>query len=194
MDEKIRLLISELGESRVSRDIDLTEHLLTRLGGKVSAFYIATSSRELIKVVELCRELQINYLVIGFGSKVAISDGGFLGVVVKNRSDNLRIFGIKGRVSREGLGVEEALIEAESGASLKKVSDYVSTQGLGGLEGLENIPGTVGGNFYINPSLQDKAKQVRVLNTAGFQKLKLPKEVLREDLILSVIFRLKAKK
>lgn len=194
MEEKIRLLISELGESRVKRDINLTEHLQTKLGGKVAAFYIATTSRELIKAVELCRELGINFLVIGSGSKVAISEGGFLGLVIKNRSDNLKIFGIKGKVSKAGLGVEEALIEAESGASLKKIIDYGLTQGLGGLEGLGNTPGTIGGNFYISPILQEKTKQVRVLNSAGFQKLKLPKEVSRDDLILAIVFRLKAKK
>lgn len=194
MEDKLKLLISQLGKNRVKRDIDLTDHLQTKLGGKASVFYIATTSRELVNVVELCRELQINYLVIGSGSKVVISEGGFLGVVVKNRSDNLKIFGIKGKVSRDGLGVEEALIEAESGASLKKVADYISAQGLGGLEGIENTPGTIGGNFYINSILQEKTKQLRALNSAGFQKLKLPKEVSREDLILSVIFRLKAKR
>lgn len=194
MEEKIKLLISQLGENRVKRNIDLTEQLETKLGGKAAAFYISTNIRELIKAVELCKELEIDYLIIGSGSKIVLSDDRFEGLVIKNRSDNLRIFGIKGKVSRNGLGIEEALLEAESGASLKRISDYALSQGLGGLESLSLIPGTIGGNFYINPVLQEKTKQVKVLNIACSQEIKQPKEVLKDDVILSAIFQLKSKK
>src|SRR3990167_6899592 len=105
MDDKFKLLTSELGESRIKRDIDVTEFLQNRLGGVALFSYIATTEKELIKAINLCR--------------------------------NLKIFGIKGKVSKSGLGVEEALIEAGSGVSLKRLNDYVKSQGLGGLECFE---------------------------------------------------------
>lgn len=192
--DKINLLVSQLGEGRVKRDVDLIESFQTKSTGKTAAFYIATTTRELIKAVELCRELEIDYLVLGSGSKVIIAKDNFDGLIIKNRSDSLRIFGVKGKVSRDGIGVEEALLEAGSGISLAGLLKYIQEQKLGGMEILENLSGTLGGSFLTNQTLQEKAIQVKVLNLSGFQKIKLPKELLKEEIILAVVFKLKAKK
>jgi len=194
MDDKFKLLTSELGESRIKRDIDVTEFLQNRLGGVALFSYIATTEKELIKAINLCRELKINFLIIGSGSKITIPENGFWGLVIKNRADNLKIFGIKGKVSKSGLGVEEALIEAGSGVSLKRLNEYVKSQGLGGLEGFENSLNTLGGSFYITPELKQKSQQLKILNSHGQIQLKQENEISREDIILSVVFKLKAKK
>lgn len=193
MNDKFKLLNAELGESRVKQDIDLTEFLQTKLGGIASFFYIATSEKELIKVIQLCHELKIDFLVIGTGSKIAISENGFLGMAIKNRNDFLRIFGIKGKVSRSGLGIEEALIEAGGGVSLKRLNEYVHTQGLGGLEGFETSVNTLGGLFYITPELREKSQQIKILDLHGEVLVKQENELSRKDIILSVVFKLKAR-
>lgn len=194
MNDKFKLLVSELGETRVSRDVDLTEFLQTKLGGIASFFYIATSEKEIIKVIQLCRELKINFLIIGTGSKIAISKNGFLGMVIKNRNDNLRIFGIKGKVSRNGLGVEEALIEAGGGVSLKRLNEYINAQNLSSFKGFESYLNTVGGSFYITPELREKSQQIKILNSHGLIQIKQENELLREDIIISVVFKLKSRK
>lgn len=194
MNDKFKLLISELGESRVKCNFDLTEVLQTKLGGIASFFYIATCEKELIKVIQLCQELKIDFLVIGSGSKIAISKDGFLGMVIKNRNDSLKIFGIKGKVSKYGLGIEEALIEAGSGVSLKGLNKYVHAQRLGGLEGFETVVNTLGGSFYITPELRQKSQQVKVLNYQGQVQTKEENELSRKDIILSVVFKLKSQK
>lgn len=194
MESRLQLLISQLGENRVKTDVDLSEHLYTKLGGIAKAFYIATTSRELIKVIELCQELKLNFLIIGMGSKMAISENGFDGLAIKNRSDSLKIFGIKGKVSKDGLGIEEALIEADSGTSLNKLSEFASIQKLGGFEVLKSTLGTVGGSFLTNAVLLDKAQQVKIITEDGDLVEKLPKAVNKEDIIISVIFKLKAQK
>lgn len=194
MDSKVRLLISSLGENRVKVDTDLSDYLQTGLGGPAKAFYIATTPRELIKSVELCRQLKIPYLLIGSGSKVAISSQGFKGLVVKNRADSLKVFGIKGKVSRSGIGIEEAMVEAESGATLSKLADFAAQQGLSGLEVVRTLPGTVGGSFYILTILRDKSSQIKVLTQTGSQRVKDSRQLLKEDIILSAVFKLKSKK
>lgn len=193
MEDRIKLLVRTLGDERVKLNIDLTGHLETKLGSKVSAFYIATTTRELIRAVQLCRELKINYLIIGTGSKTALSENGFEGVVIKNRSDGLKIFGIKGKVSRSGIGIEEAFLEADSGNSLVRVSEYAKNQGLEGLEGLGGL-GTIGGSVHVLLVLREKINQVKVLNKSGKVFEKQIKEVSREDVVLSVAFLLKARK
>lgn len=194
MDEKFKLLDSDLGEIRVKKNINVTEFLQSKLGGLVSFFYIATSEKELIKVIQLCEELKIDFLLVGSGSKINISKNGFLGLVIKNRNDSLKIFGIKGKVSRDGLGIEEALIEAGSGVSLKRLNEYIRTQSLGGMEGFETSLNTIGGSFYITPELRQKSQQLKVFNPHGQIQIKQESELSREDIILSVVFKLKSRK
>lgn len=193
MDDKLNLLVSELGNIRVKTDVDLYDQISSGLGGRASAFYIATSEKELIKAVDVCQELNINFLITGTGSKIAISSSGFEGLVIKNRNDNVRIFGIKGKVSKLGLGVEEASLEVGSGRSVKSLVEYIGAQGLSGIEAMQFLVGSVGGNFYLSLALQQLAQQVRVYTKAGSIKVKPAAEVDKSDIILSVIFRLKAK-
>ena len=134
---KIDLLKSELGGERVKSDINISEHLITKFTGKALGFYIATTTRELIKAITSCRLLKLKFFLIGSGSKVAISKDGFLGLVIKNRADNLKISAIKGKVGRGGIGIEEAFVEADSGVSLDGLSEYASKQNLTGFEGLK---------------------------------------------------------
>lgn len=192
MDDKFKLLISELGETRVKRNIIITELLQNKLGGAASFFYIATSEKELIKAVYLCHELKISFLIIGSGSKITLSEEGFLGLVIKNRADDLRIFGIKGKVSKSGLGVEEALIEAGSGVSLKKLNEYVRAQGLEDLEGFETSLNSLGGSFYTTLELREKSQQIKVLNSHAQIQIKQENELSEKDIILSVVFKLKS--
>lgn len=192
MDDKFKLLSSELGENRVKKNIDVNEYFQNKLGGIALLFYIATNEKELIKAILISNELKINFLLLGSGSKIAISNDGFLGIIIKNRSDSLKIFGIKGKVSKKGLGVEEALIEAGSGVSLKRLNEYTYAQGLGGLEGFENSLNTLGGSFYITPELRIKSQQIKVLNPHGMIQIKQENELSRKDIILSVVFKLKA--
>lgn len=194
MEDHIKLLVMNLGDERVKLNVDLSDYMETKLGALSRAFYIATTTRELFRAIQLCKDLKIKYLIMGTGSKMAISEKGFEGLVIKNRSDNLKIFGVKGKVSRAGIGIEEAFLEADSGTSLKRLAEYASKQGLEGLEVLENALGTVGGSLYILPALREKTYQIEVLNARGAIKVKEVSEISKEDIILSATFKLKAKK
>ena len=193
MDDKIRLLIKELGEIRVKLDVDLNDHIQSKLGGPAKAFYIATSQKELIKSIDICRELNLKYLLIGTGSKVAIAPSGFEGLVIKNRNDSIRIFGIKGKVSKFGLGIDEASLEVGSGRSIQSLMKYADDQGLKGLDKLSSLQGTLGGNFYFNSNIQSLVQQVSIYTKNGVIKTRMGTEVDKSDIILSVILRLQAK-
>lgn len=192
MEDKIKLLQGELGELRVQTKVDLSEHLQTELGGAAEAFYIATTTRELIRAAGLCRELKIDFLVIGSGSKIMISEAGLKGLAIKNRSSSIKIFGIKGKVGAGGLAMQEAFLEVDSGVSLSKLAHFAASQKLGGLQLISGIPGTVGGCFFITPALKKLCQQVKVLSR-GTLKVKQPDEVVRGDIILTATMQLKAK-
>lgn len=193
MDDKIRLIVSTLGPFRVKVNIDVSEYLATGLGSKAAGFYIATTTRELVNAIKVCRELKVPYLIIGTGSKVALSKDGFLGLLIKNRSDNLKVAGVRGKVSRGGIGIEEALIEADSGVSLKRMAEFGESQKLTGFEGLRASLGTIGGSLLVNDLLISRCHQVEVLDGGGEVKKKNIGELKREEVILTVIFKLKSK-
>lgn len=193
MEEKINLIISQLGEIRVKKNINLSDYLESKAVGEASAIFIATSTQELIKAVNLCRELKLDYLLIGSGSKIMVSNNNFEGLVIKNRSHNLKIFGVKGKVSRAGIGIKEAFIEADSGVNLTDLLEFSSDQGLGGFESLLETKGTVGGSILSNYLLRENTTSVKVLDKSGFEAGVVLNEVTGKDIILKVIFHLKAK-
>lgn len=192
--DKFKLLAADLGDLRIKKDVDLTDYLQSGLGGPAEFFYIATTIRELEKAVKAARDLKLPTLIIGSGSKVAIAKSGILGLIIKNRTEHIRLFGIKGKVSKFGLGIEEALVEADSGISLTKLAEYTKTQGLTGLESLQNLKGTIGGSFQMNPTLNTFASQLKILTPKGQITDVKPQERDKNDIILSIIFKLYAKK
>lgn len=190
-DSHLKTLEEVLGKDRVHRDINISEFLNTKLGSRVDAYFIATNLNELKEVVGHCWDLKINFLVIGTGSKAALSLQGFSGLVIKNAASNLKIAGIKGKISQKGLGVEEALLEAQSGATLQALAQFCKQQKLTGLEAFGNIPGSVGGSLFYMPTLQAKCQTIKILEKEAQSEI-TPNELKRDDLILSAVFKLKA--
>ncbi len=190
--DKLKLISSQLGDNRLKFDVETSELLETRLGGKAAGVYIATTQNELIESINLSNELKIPYIIIGSGSKTALKSGVYEGLVIKNRSSHIRIFGIKGKVSKDGLKLSSAYIEADSGVSLGKLIEFADKQWLSGLDSLKNIPGTIGGNLSINRDIQEKADHIKVMEKDGTITDKLPLEVKRDDTIISVTFSLKS--
>ncbi len=182
LKNKINLLASQLGSDRIKKEVDHFDY-----------FYIATTIRELVKSIKLCRELNIPFLVFGSGSKIIFPKEGFDGLGIKNRAGNLKIFGVKGKISQNGIGVEEALLEADSGVSLPALSQFAKKQGLIGMDTLKFEKGTIGGSLMIHPLLNNLITQIKILDNFDDQKTKITSEIQESDIILSAIFKLKAR-
>lgn len=191
MDSKLRILARILGEERIKSNVNLAEYTVTKTSGVAELFFIATNLSELIRAIVTCRELKINFFVFGSGSKISLKE--VRGLTIKNRADIIRISGIKGKVSKEGLGVEEALVEVDAGVSLERLVMYANKQGLGGLEVFRELPGTVGGSLYFNQLLRQKLYQAKVLTNRNNQKIKLPMQIKKDDIILTAIFKLRTR-
>lgn len=192
MESRLNLLISALGSLRVKRKIDVSEYLESGLGAVAELFYLATNTAELSQAINIARDLKVPFLLIGSGTKIALPTAGFSGLVIKNRSSQLKIFGIKGKVSTAGIGVQEALIEADAGVSIHRLAEFIQEQGLTGLDGVEQLPGTIGGNLLVNPQLQALSTQITVLMGLSSQR-KAVAELKRDDIILTVVFKFKAR-
>ena len=118
---------------------------------------------------------------------------GFKGLGIKNRSGNIKIFSVKGKVSKNGLGIEEALIETDSGVTLSTLACFVKNQNLKISETIEFEKGTIGGEIKTHPLLLDLVNQIKVLDELNEIKVRTASDIHKNDIILSVIFKIKSR-
>lgn len=194
MDSKFKLIVDSFGKNRFKFDEPLKNYTALGVGGPARLFFIAFTERELISIVSMCRQLKVTYFLFGTGSKIMISDLGFLGLVIKNRTKNIQTVSVKGKVTKFGIGVEEAIVEAESGVSIKSFVEYLRSQGLETLDFID-MPGSIGGNLFLNRFLQNHIKSIKVLDL-NMEVKQIDVETLsqKEHIILSAVFKIKAKR
>lgn len=190
MKDKYKIVSQVLGPDRVKLDEPLLYHLLNKGEGKADCFYIATSLKELEQALKLAQELKIPFFIFGAGTKVLISQD-LEGLTIKNRTSGIKISGVKGKVSPQGIGVEEAMVEVESGVSMQKMNDFLKAQNLKTLTGGFIPEGTIGGSLYIDPRLQDLVQKIKVFSDSQVFDIDIP-ELKKTDIILSAIFKVKS--
>lgn len=113
-------------------------HKITTLGigGPAKKFVRVSSEQELIAAIQYAKENNLEFLVIGGGSNLLVSDGGVDKLIIKNE-----IVGIS------HLG---GVIKVKSGTTLQDLVDYSISNRLADLQKMTGIPGTVGGAVYGN--------------------------------------------
>lgn len=135
----------------------MKNHTTFKIGGLNDIMIIPGDENEIINAVKLCRENNIEFLIMGNGSNLLIRDGGIRGVVIKiNEGFN-------------GVRVKDNSIYCESGALLSAVSKGALKHSLRGLEFASGIPGTIGGAITMNAGaydgeMKDVVKKVRALD------------------------------
>lgn len=130
----------------------LSRYTRFAIGGPAD-IYAATSSVEaFIAALIVARESGQNYVVIGGGTNLIVSDEGFRGIVLRFIAQ--RILAAASRVVADG------------GAVLQDLVDFTVDRGLKGLETLAGIPGSVGAAIYGNAgayghSISERVRSVR---------------------------------
>ncbi len=193
MDNKIKLIADTFGREKFKFDEPVSDHTALSVGGPARLFFVAVTPREIIRIVTESRRLKLPFLIFGTGTKMMISDLGFNGLVIKNRTKNINTLSVKGKATRFGIGVEEALVEVESGVSINKFCEYLESQGLASSQFLR-LPGSIGGNLFLSSFLQTKAKSIKVLDLVSeVDEIAVRDLSPKKHIILSAVFRIKAK-
>lgn len=168
-----------LGSDNVYTNEPMRKHTTFRIGGPADFYLCPHSVKEIQKAVEICREEELPYFILGNGSNLLVSDQGYRGVVIqlwKNVSD----------IRAEGF-----LIRAKAGASLAKIAGEALEEGLTGMEFAAGIPGTLGGAVVMNAGayggeMKDVLKEVLVMDEQG-EIFTLKKEELHLGYRTSII-------
>jgi UDP-N-acetylmuramate dehydrogenase len=134
----IDILYAKLGD-KVKENVSLAPYTSARIGGPADILITAESADELARIIKLLHKQEIDYLMLGGGSNVLVSDRGVRGVVVLNRAKGVRF--------HTG---DEPSVTVESGVIFSNLANRCAAKGLGGLEWAATVPGTIGGAVYGN--------------------------------------------
>lgn len=131
----------------VRPDEALAGHTTLKVGGPATALVRAESWEDLLAVSEICRDLQVPWLILGRGSNLLVADEGWPGVAVMLG----RAFRGAEQTSSEGEGLGAAVEVRAGGAEpMPILANTVAGWHLGGLAFGVAIPGSVGGAVRMN--------------------------------------------
>lgn len=192
--EIFEILQRLVGTEYVWEQEPMKNHTTFRVGGPARCLVEPKNARELIQVIQACREAEMPYTVVGNGSNLLVSDAGYDGVVIHLFKNMSRI------------RVQESSLTAEAGALLVRASNTAFREGLAGLEFASGIPGTVGGALVMNAGayggeMKDVVRSVKVL-TADDQLREYKNEEMdfgyrrsriaeSGDIVLEAVFQLR---
>lgn len=131
----------------------MKNHTSFKIGGPVDVLFLPDTKEDIIKAVNVCKENDIPYYIIGNGSNLLVSDKGFKGVIIKI-SKNMN------KITKE----DNHIIYAESGVYLSSLANFFLKEELEGFEFASGIPGTLGGAIYMNAGAYDNEMKDVILS------------------------------
>jgi len=150
MNKKYQEFIEKFGRLRVQLNEDMRKHTYFKIGGPADIFFEPQTTAELVETLTFSKKNDIPFCVVGGGANVLFSDEGFCGLVIHNKVEEIKLVGFLGRISKKKSEVDRMFVQVSSGTSISRLARYTIEQGLGGLEFLISVPGTIGGALKIN--------------------------------------------
>ncbi len=144
--------LAAIPELTVLTRAPLSRYTRFAIGGPADIYAETASAEAFIAALQVARESGQNFVVIGGGTNLIVSDEGFRGIVLRFIAQ--RILAAANRVVADG------------GAVLQDLVDFTVDRGLKGLETLAGIPGSVGAAIYGNAgayghSISERVRSVR---------------------------------
>lgn len=138
----MKMIVNEykkhLGEKNVKISEPMSKHTTFRIGGCADIFVTPENDEQILKSVEIAKNNNIDYYIVGNGSNLLVRDNGFRGVIIQIYK------------SYSNIEVNGNVITAQAGALLSSVAKTAFSNSLTGMECLSGIPGTIGGAVCMN--------------------------------------------
>ena len=159
-------------KGRVIFGEELSKHTTLRAGGPSRVWVEPRDESELRKILEFAKRTKKIFFIIGFGSNTLFRDKEFKGIVIKLGK------GFK------SLCFSGSKVTAGAAAALSVLIDTSCKKGIGGMESLAGIPGTVGGAIFMNAgsygwNISDFLTTIRVMEIATGKITHLRKDDIR---------------
>lgn len=126
------------------KDEPMNKHTTFKIGGNADTYIKVNTLSKLSAILKECKDSDVDYMLIGNGSNVLVSDDGIRGAVIR----------LDGEFRQITL-IDDTTIFCGAGASLAYLCKFALKCGLTGLEFAWGIPGTVGGAVFMNAGAYD---------------------------------------
>ena len=122
------------------------------IGGPADIYAETADPESFIAALQVAKASGLDFVVIGGGTNLIVSDEGFRGIVLKFAATRIE--------------ARDTCVQADAGAVLQDLVDFAIAHGLKGLETMTGIPGSVGAAIYGNAgayghSISERAHSVR---------------------------------
>jgi len=136
--KKVREFLKKINIRGVVREQEpMALHTSFQVGGPADLYVEPLSVEECIETIRLAHACSLPWIVLGAGSNVLVADAGIEGVVIST-------------VKMRTISMEGTSLTAEAGATVDSVVEKSCRAGLGGLEFLAGMPGSIGGAVWMN--------------------------------------------
>ena len=153
-------------------DCPMAQYTTLRVGGKVEVLYEANDPEELRRVIAYLGKEHIPYLPVGRGGNLLVKDEGLGGLVILLRGPLAAIEPERTDLSAWDAKTGGLTTIAGAGIRIVDLLIYCRGAGLGGLEFLAGIPGTVGGAVAMNAGAfggetGERVREIHLINPRG---------------------------
>ena len=161
MTDRISRRFCEIvGENKVLEQEPRARHTTFRIGGPADYFVELGSIEQIRAAIQVCREENLPWFVLGRGSNLLVSDKGYRGVILSIYKDFQKT------------EIQGETVTVQAGVLLTTLSGKVLDASLTGLEFASGIPGTIGGAVVMNAGayggeMKDIVRKVTVLDQDG---------------------------
>jgi len=133
-------LLRNLGPgTRILLNEPMARRTTLKAGGVADVLVETNSEKGLSALVKRAHNHNLPLTLLGAGSNVLVSDLGIRGITARLSG------GVFSRIRQE-----KRVVMAGAGVPISRLLNWLEEQGLGGLEFLEGIPGTIGGALRMN--------------------------------------------
>ena len=138
-------------------DEPMKNHTTFKIGGPCDVMIIPHNEEEIINALRIIKENKLEYMIIGNGSNLLVTDKGLRKVVIKIH-DNYN-----------NIEIEENIVKVQAGALLSYTAKTAMKEDLAGMEFASGIPGDIGGAITMNAGayggeMKDILESVKVIN------------------------------
>lgn len=160
--------IRERIKGRVIYNEPMKRRTSFRIGGPADIWIEPEDIDDLKNCIQLNKDKDIPLFIIGRGTNLLVKDEGVRGIVVNMSSTLLK-----------NIYCEERRVSVTSSVTLHELLNFCCNKGLGGLEFLAGIPGSVGGAVMTNAgarhyekiekwhSVGDSIEEIKIMNYNG---------------------------
>lgn len=143
------------------KDFHIKFETYFKTGGIVKLYIEPNTIEQFSTLINFLYKNNIQYKVIGFTSNIYMLDELSYGVIISTK-----------RLNRLNVNRDLEYIEAEAGYSLQDFVRVCLIEGCSGYEGLEGVPGSIGGGIFMNAgaygyTISDNIISVKCINQQG---------------------------